>query len=257
MKQTALILGASGAMGKAVIESLSEKGYDFYLVHRDRRQAADELEIFLNEIRKKGSSIVSFNSNINEESTQTTVIEKIKSDNAQINVFVHAIADGNVGKAFDTGKRTLDIHGYIHTFTSMAVSFAVWSQLLVNNNLLPKDSRIIGLTSEGSSRVLEDYMAVGMAKSALESACRYMAVELAPASITVNLICAGITDTPALRVFSGHSGLIEKATKRNPSGRITTPKDISRIISFLASPDSAWITGEIIRADGGEQLISF
>ncbi len=257
MKQTALILGASGAMGKAAIESLSEKGYDFYLVHRDRRQAADELEVFFNEIREKGSSVVSFNSNINDESTQTTVIEKIKSNNAQINVFVHAIADGNVGKAFDTSKRTLDIHGYIHTFTSMAASFAVWSQLLVNNNLLPKDSRIIGLTSEGSSRVLEDYMAVGMAKAALESACRYMAVELAPKSITVNLICAGITDTPALRVFSGHSALIEKATKRNPSGRITTPKDISHIISFLASSDSTWITGEIIRADGGEQLMSF
>jgi len=257
MKQTALILGASGAVGKAAINALAEKGYDFYLVHRDRRVAADALEIFINEIRANGSRVVSFNANINEEKTQTEVIEKIKSDSARISIFVHAIADGNVGKAFSRGKRNLDIHSYIHTFTSMAASFAVWTQLLANNDLLVNDSRVIGLTSEGSYKVLDDYMAVGMAKAALEAACRYMAVELAPTGIRVNLINAGIIDTPALRVFEGHQQLIDRAVKRNPSGRITTPQDIAKIISFLASSDSAWITGEIIRADGGEQLMPF
>jgi NAD(P)-dependent dehydrogenase (short-subunit alcohol dehydrogenase family) len=85
---------------------------------------------------------------------------------------------------------------------------------------------------------------------------RYMAVELARQGIRVNLVNAGVTDTNALKVFPGYENFIRKAKERNPSGRLTTPEDVARVIAFLASEDSAWITGSVITVDGGEQLIS-
>jgi len=255
MKQTALILGASGAFGKAIVETLSERNYDFYLVYRERRQVADLSEAFFDKIRKNGSQVTTFNANINDESAQKSVIEKIKEDKVKIQIYIHSVADGNIGDVFGESERKLDMQGYIRTFTSMAASFAGWAQLLSENELFDDNSRILGLTSEGSYRVLEKYMAVGMAKAALEASCRYMAVEMAKRNITVNLINAGITDTPALKVFPSYTEMIEKAINRNPHGRLTTPQDIAKVVSFIASEDSAWITGSIIRADGGEQLI--
>jgi enoyl-[acyl-carrier protein] reductase I len=255
MKPCALILGASGAFGRAMTESLAAKGYDFYLVYRERRVNADAAEKYFDRFREMGSRIVTFNGNINDENLQQEVIVSIKNDRSSIQLYVHSVADGNIGTVFAEDERKLDIQGYVRTFTSMAASFPGWAQLIQSHDLFASGARIVGLTSEGSYRVLDKYMAVGMAKAALEASCRYMAVEMAQKRITVNLINAGITDTPALKVFPGYEEMIAKAKARNPHGRLTEPADIARVIAFLASPDSAWITGTIIRVDGGEQLI--
>ena len=83
-----------------------------------------------------------------------------------------------------------------------------------------------------------------------------MAVELAGRKITVNLINAGITDTRALLAFPNYQNLIEKARLRNPSGRLTSTEDIAKVIFLLCQNESEWITGEVIRVDGGEQLLN-
>jgi len=255
MKPCALILGASGSFGKASTEILAARGYHLYVVYRERRVNAEAAEKYFDLFRDKGIRIVSFNGNINDERIQQEVIERIAADGSRIQLFLHSIADGNIGTVFGEDERKLDTEGIIRTFTSMAASFSGWAQLIYTRGLFSEGARIIGLTSEGSYRVLEKYMAVGMAKAALEASCRYMAVELAKAGITVNLINAGVTDTPALKVFPGYEEMIARAKKRNPHGRLTQPEDIARIIAFLASADSGWITGTVIRADGGEQLV--
>jgi NAD(P)-dependent dehydrogenase (short-subunit alcohol dehydrogenase family) len=79
-------------------------------------------------------------------------------------------------------------------------------------------------------------------------------MELAPREIAVNAIRAGVTDTPALRKIPGHELLAETALKRNPSGRLTTPEDVARAIAVLCRPQTAWITGNVIGVDGGEDV---
>jgi len=138
----------------------------------------------------------------------------------------------------------------------MGSSFVIWTQLLIENKFLSENGRILGFTSEGSSKVLNQYGAVGMAKATLEAACRYLAVELAPKKITVNLLNPGVMLTNAIKVFPNVTKFVNKAIERNPSGRLTTPEDIAKVAEFILSDNAAWITGEIIRVDGGEQLIS-
>jgi enoyl-[acyl-carrier protein] reductase I len=131
-----------------------------------------------------------------------------------------------------------------------------WTQLLLERGLLKGPASVVGLSSEGSSRYLPDYAAVAAAKAVMISNMQYMAVELAGTGIRVNLVNAGITDTDALKAFPSYHEFLEKAKKRNPSGRLTTPEDIAPVITFLASPASAWVNGSVITADGGEQLMS-
>jgi NAD(P)-dependent dehydrogenase (short-subunit alcohol dehydrogenase family) len=95
---------------------------------------------------------------------------------------------------------------------------------------------------------------VSAAKAALEAHIRQLAVELAPLGITANAIMAGVTQTPALAKIPGAHEIARKALERNPHGRLTLPEDIARCVVALTSPGTAWLTGNVLRVDGGETI---
>ena len=97
-------------------------------------------------------------------------------------------------------------------------------------------------------------MISNLAKAGLESATRQLSIELAQYEISVNTLQAGITDTKALRLIPGSEKMIEKATQSNPHKRITTPSDIADFIELMIHYKSSWLTGNIIRLDGGEDI---
>src|ERR1035437_10689049 len=70
--------------------------------------------------------------------------------------------------------------------------------------------------------------------------------------ITVNTIRAGVTKTPALMKIPEHEMIIEAATRRNPTGRMTTPQDVANAIVALSGEGTDFINGETIGVDGGE-----
>jgi enoyl-[acyl-carrier protein] reductase III len=115
--------------------------------------------------------------------------------------------------------------------------------------------RIFAMTSSGGARALPYYGAVSAAKAALEAHVRQLAVELAPRRITANAIRAGVTATPAAQKIPGYESLEDGARRRNPSGRLTTPDDVARAIVVLSHDDTAWITGNVIGVDGGEDVV--
>jgi len=128
------------------------------------------------------------------------------------------------------------------------------SQDLYQAQLFNKGSQILAMTSAGGRKNWSHYGAISLAKASIESACRQLSIELAKDGIAVNAIQAGVTDTPALRKIPGSDIMIENALKNNPHKRLTTPEDIGEIIQLLASYESSWMTGNIIRVDGGEDI---
>jgi enoyl-[acyl-carrier-protein] reductase (NADH) len=141
------------------------------------------------------------------------------------------------------------------TLDVMAHSLVYWTQEVVTRGLMADGGRIFAMTSSGGSRALPQYGPVSAAKAALEAHVRQLAVELAPRGITVNAIRAGVTATPAARKIPGYERLAAEALRRNPSGRMTTPEDVARALVVLAHPDTAWITGNVIGVDGGEDIV--
>jgi NAD(P)-dependent dehydrogenase (short-subunit alcohol dehydrogenase family) len=136
----------------------------------------------------------------------------------------------------------------------MGTSLVDWVQDVRRRGLFAADARVIGLTSEGNEVAWKGYAAVAAAKVALESVSRAIAVEMAPHGIRANVVQAGVTDTPALRLIPGSAHLKAQARRRNPFGRLTTPEDVARVIHLLCLPEAAWINGEVIRVDGGEHV---
>ena len=134
----------------------------------------------------------------------------------------------------------------------MAHSLVYWTQDLVHRHLLGKDGRVFAMTSTGSWATWKGYGAVSAAKAALEAHVRQLACELGPRGITVNALCAGVTDTPALRKIPDNDAMVQVALRKNPSHRLTAPEDVASAIAALAQPCTYWINGNVINIDGGE-----
>jgi NAD(P)-dependent dehydrogenase (short-subunit alcohol dehydrogenase family) len=134
----------------------------------------------------------------------------------------------------------------------MAHSLVYWVQDLMHRKLIGPEGRILAMTSTGSWAVWKGYGAVSSAKAALEAHVRQLACELGPRGITANAICAGVTDTPALRKIPDNDAMVQVALRKNPSHRLTRPEDVASAIVALAQPCTYWINGNVINVDGGE-----
>lgn len=141
-----------------------------------------------------------------------------------------------------------------NTIYSMGTNLLTWVQDVFRRGLFAPDARVLGLTSEGNTVAWRGYAAVSAAKVAMEAVSRSIAVEFAPHGIRSNIIQAGVTDTPALRLIPGSSHMRASTVMRNPMGRLTRTEDVASFISLMCTDEAAWVNGDIIRVDGGEHI---
>jgi NAD(P)-dependent dehydrogenase (short-subunit alcohol dehydrogenase family) len=251
----ALILGGSSGFGFATVEKLARHGMNIAVLYRETAAAERELKAKFAEIAAVNQvAIDPHNINALDAAARTAFIEQFATGKKQkVKLLLHSIARGNLKPLLKEGnKEALTQEDIQLTTYAMATSMLDWAKDLLAADLFHTDGRIIGLTSEGSSKYWEGYAAVSIAKASLESLTTYMAVELAKYGLKTNLILAGITATPSLKRIPDSGRLIEHAIARNPSGRITKPDDVANVIYLLCTDEAAWINGTVIHVDGGE-----
>jgi len=258
----ALILGASSGMGEATALALAEGGYNIAGVHLDFRAGLAHVEEIKAKIASAGREALYFNMNAADDEKRADAIRQLQERFAgsagarpYVRVLMHSLAFGTLLPFIaDDPKAAISRKQLEMTLDVMANSLVYWTQDLLRAGLLGSGSRVFAMTSEGSSRAVPTYGAVSAAKSALESHCRQLAMELARkgTGITVNAIRAGVTVTPALMKIPERDAIIESSMRRNPSGRMTTPQDVARAIVALSDDAFDFVTGNVIGVDGGE-----
>jgi len=255
----ALILGASSGFGEAVSLRLAKEGMNIFGVHLDRKATLPNVERIKTEIEKSGSKAVFFNINAAGHEERANVIEeideKLSNSTTKIRIMLHSLAFGTL-KPFisDVQSDSINPKQMDMTLDVMAHSLVYWTQDLVSKNLFSENGRIFAMTSAGGHRIWPTYGAVSAAKAALESHIRQLSVELAKKRITANSIQAGVTDTPALRKIPGNSEMIENTRRVNPYGELTTPEKVANAIATFCLSSTEWMTGNVIRIDGGEDI---
>jgi len=253
MKSWALILGASSGIGAACAKKLAESGMNIYGIYLRKPQSViDELE---NYIKSQNVEVVFHKMNAMNDEKRLEVVNNL-AKLGYVKTFIHSIAFGTLKPMLSKDDHsTLNQKNIEMTINVMGSSLVYWTQDLYKANLLKQGTQIFSMTSSGGRRQWPSYGAVSMAKATLESASRQLAIELASEGIAVNTIQAGVTDTPALRKIPGNEKMIEFANKQNPSGRLTLPEDIADYVSLLSMSNNSWLTGNVLRVDGGEDII--
>jgi enoyl-[acyl-carrier protein] reductase III len=236
-----LVTGGARGIGKAIALRFASMGASRVAIGYLRGDRAAEETA--SELRELGAEPVLVRGNVASQRVAQEVAEL-----GPLDVLVHAAATGVIRPALDTEDKHWD-------WTLSANSRALLTLARAAAHSMPKGSSIVGLSSLGSTRVLENYALVGVSKAALEALVRYLAVELAPRGIRVNAVSAGVVETSALEYFPNREAMVEMG-KRNPVGRIVTPEDVAACVTFLCSPEAEMIRGHILVVDGGWSLLA-
>ncbi len=262
----ALILGASSGMGEATALALAAAGYRICGIHLDFRAGLHHVEEIKARIAEAGSEALFINMNAADDEKRAAALQTLRDrfdaaaaagHHAYVRVVMHSLAFGSLLPFIaDDPKEAASRKQMEMTQDVMANSLVYWVQDLYRCGFLEAGSKVYAMTSEGSTRVIPTYGVVSSAKAALESHVRQLAMELARkgSGVTVNAIRAGVTVTPALMKIPEHDSIIEAATKRNPTGRMTTPRDVADAIVALSGDGTGFISGETIGVDGGEYV---
>ncbi len=248
----AIIIGGSQGLGFASAKYLAEDGFNLIIIHRDFRTGLESIQQKFENLISNGIEVISFNKDATTTETIHLVFNLVKEKELTIKVLLHSLAKGNL--KLMTGDNSLKLNDFQHTIHAMGINFYEWSKALVDSKSFAEHTKLLAFTSEGNTKVGLGYGAVSAAKVTLEAIMTQMAVEFAPLGCTANCIQAGMTDTESFRKIPRAEKLKTYALKRNPFKRLTTPDDVGKVVSLLASDKANWINGSIIPVDGGERL---
>ena len=235
-----LVTGGSRGIGRAISLRFAELGARRVAIGylRNDRAAEETAE----ELRGAGAEPLLLRGNV--------ASERVVEEAAALGPFdavVHNAATGVIEPALETEDKHWD-------WTLSANARALLSLARALAPKMKPGSSIVGISSLGSTRVLENYVLVGVSKAALEAVVRYLAVELAPRGIRVNAVSAGVIETAALDHFPNREQMIAAGLERTPAGRLVEPRDVAEAVCFLCSGAAEMVRGHTLVVDGGFSL---
>lgn len=246
-KQYVLITGGSSGIGAAAARRFSSQGAAVAIVARRPEPINDMVK----EIQAMGMEALGIPADLQDPESPKRVMEIIAREWGKLDVLVNDAAFVNHFPIEKASREIFETHWAVNV---RAPYFLIQAAL----PFLKKSSSatVINISSSSGSLAIPGQSMYGSSKCALEYLTRSLAAELAPLGIRVNAIAPGPTDTPIHLTWAGDDvkGAYERMTKELPLGRMGTANELGAWITWLASPESAWVTGVVIAVDGGQVL---
>ena len=240
-----IIFGVSNNHGIAygIAKQLFEQGADIAFTY-----AGEVMEKRVRPLAEEMNSKLIMSCDVTKEDEVKAVFAECEKVYGKLDFVIHAVAFANKedlsGEFINTSKAGWDL----------ALGVSSYSLITVCRNARPvmnQGGSILALTYLGSEFAVANYNIMGVAKAALESAARYLAMDLGKDGIRVNCLSSGPIKTLAARGISGFDYMLKAASLKSPLSRNTTLDDVGNAGLFLASHLSSGTTGEILYCDCG------
>jgi enoyl-[acyl-carrier protein] reductase I len=261
--KTALILGVANrwSLAYAIARAFIRENAQVILTYQGerQRQTVEELAAEL-----KARQVLPCD--VTQDTQVDALANGLKNQGTVLNAVVHSIAFANredLGRPFvETPRAGFALAQDVSAYSLVAVARATAPLMApAGQNGNPGDHQgggsVMTLTYLGSTRVVENYNVMGVAKAALEASVRYLAADLGPSNIRVNAISAGAVKTTSARGIRDLSKMIEGSAKIAPLRRNTDPAEVADTAVFLASDLGRGVTGNVIYVDAGMQIMGF
>ena len=243
-----LITGGSRGLGKNMAQHLAQKGHDIIITYHSKKDEAEKVVTEVTATGRKGAALqldVSDSKSFRDFAATVAKTLQEKFGRKDFDALVNNAGTGVHAGFMETTEEQFDQMVNIH-FKS---TFFLSQKLLP---LIKDGGRILNVSSGLARFSMPGYAAYGSMKGGIETLTRYMAKELAPRKISVNVLAPGAIETDfgggAVRDNKAVNDMIAGSTAL---GRVGLPDDIGALVSALLSDDCRWVNGQRIEAAGG------
>lgn len=238
--RVALVTGGSRGIGAAIVRRLARDGF---AVGINYAASAAEAQALADEISQAGGRAIAVGADVSKPAQVRALFDAVEAGLGRVDVLVNSAGVLQVQPLAETSDELYDQTFDINTRGTFNTLREAAARLADGGSIVNVSSTTVALNLPGYSVYIAS-------KAAVESLTQVFAKELRGRRITVNAVAPGPVATQLF--FKGKSPeLIEHYAKMPPLERLGQPEDISGIVSFLAGPDSGWVNGQILRANGG------
>jgi 3-oxoacyl-[acyl-carrier protein] reductase len=241
--KVAVVTGASKGIGAEIARGLAAEGASVVVNYASSKEGADKV---VAEIKKKGGKAVAIQGDVSKAADVKRLFAEVKKAFGTIHVLVN-----NAGVYAFAPLEAVTEQEFHRVFNTNVLGLLLTTQEAVNH-FGPEGGSVVNVGSVVSRLNPPTSAVYAATKAAVDTITHVLGRELASKKIRVNSVNPGGVETEGTHA----SGIIgsdfeKQMVAQTPLGRMGQPKDIAPVAVFLASPDSAWITGEILLASGG------
>ncbi len=243
-EKIALVTGGSRGIGRACVEALAREGARVTFVYQNNTEAAESL---VAELKTAGHEIAAIQADVADTARADEIVEELTDKWEQIDILVNSagvIRDG----LFATMSRD-NWNAVINTNLTGAYNYCRAATQPMMSRREGSMINISSVAAEFGSRGQVNYAA---SKGGIDGLTRCLAKELAARSVRVNSVAPGMIDTDMSEAVRNAAG--DRIKKMIPLRRIGTAEEIASVVAFLASDDASYLTGQVLRVDGGISL---
>jgi 3-oxoacyl-[acyl-carrier protein] reductase len=242
--QVALVTGGSRGIGRGIVKAFIAEGAKVAFVYRGNQPAADEL---VRQLSEMGGTILALQADVTHADAAQACVERVEREWGRFDILVNNAGivrdDLFVRMEPEVWQSVLQTNlGGTYNFCR-AVAYTLMKQ---------RHGRIINISSLAAEHVNMGQVNYAASKGAINALTRALAVELASRNVTVNAIAPGFIETDMSKAVRNKAG--EMIKKIIPMRRLGQPEDIAAVAVFLASPESGYLTGQVLTVDGGLSL---
>ncbi len=239
--RTVLITGASRGIGKATAIKLASMNHNLAINYNNHKDEADEV---VSEIKKFGGNAFSIQGNVKDKSDCENIIKSTEDKFGAVEILIN-----NAGVISDSLLLRMKDEDFEHTMQTNMYGTFYCTHRVIQSMVKNRWGRIINISSVVGIRGNIGQSNYAASKSAIHGFSKSIAKEVATRGITVNVVAPGYVKTATSDVLS--EKMKENVKSWIPMGRFGEIEEIVPIIVFLTTDEAKYITGEIIRVDGG------